>query len=180
MATTELLRAEDLLSPDVEGHGWELVRGRLVEVPLVGAQHGVAAVRVASLLLPHADRHGGYVGVEIGYILARDPDTLRGPDVSYLRPGRLPESGPPRTFLEGPPDLAVEILSPGDRPTAVADKLRDYLDAGTPLVWILDCAARTVAVHTGTGPPTVLGPDDILDGGDVLPGFTVRVGEIFA
>lgn len=120
----------------------------------------------------------GYVGAESGFITARDPDTIRAPDVSYVRAERIPEDVP-EGFWELAPDLAVEVVSPGDTAVEVREKVREYLAAGVPMVWVMYPGTREVIVHTADGLARAYGPDDVLEGLDLLPGFRCRVAELF-
>lgn len=103
---------------------------------------------------------------------------MRGPDVSFVRQERLPSVTARRGFHEGAPDLAVEIVSPGDRPAQVAAAVRDYLAAGTPLVWVVDPRVRSITVHQ-SAKRTRLRDGDRLDGAEILPGLEIDVREIF-
>lgn len=179
MVVQQALSATDLARLPATVGRRALVRGELVEMAPPGAEHGEIAVRLASRLAALVEREGlGVVRVESGYVLARDPDTVRGPDVSFVRHERLPSVAARRGFHEGPPDLAVEIVSPGDRPAQVAAAVRDYLAAGTPLVWVVDPRMRLITVHQGAQ-RTRLRDGDRLDGTDVLPGLEIDVREIF-
>ena len=115
---------------------------------------------------------------ETGFLLARNPDTVLAPDISFVRTERLPTAAA-EGFFPGPPDLAVEVISPGDRRTEIAQKVRRWLGHGTRLVWVVDPVARTVAVHEPSGTVRLLGTEDRLTGGDVVRGFAVRVRELF-
>jgi Uma2 family endonuclease len=119
-----------------------------------------------------------FVGAEVGFKLASNPDTVRGPDIAVIRRDRVP-SPTPRGFVTGPPDLAVEVLSPGDRPGDVQQKVAEYLARGVSLVVVIDPEASTVSVSRGSTAPVVLSDDDILDLGEVVPGFRCSVREIF-
>ncbi|MGE0544684.1 MAG: Uma2 family endonuclease [Dehalococcoidia bacterium] len=103
--------------------------------------------------------------------------TVRAPDVWFVRAERVPEEALDE-FFPGGPDLAIEVLSPSDRFAAVVEKARDYLAAGTRLVWVIDPKGRTAAVFYPDGAARLLSEDDALEGGDVLPGFTVRVRDL--
>ena len=116
----------------------------------------------------------------VGYILDRDPDLLRIPDVSFIAWARVPDEDIPEGFWPGAPDLAVETVSPHDRANDVHDKVREYLESGTRLVWVLWPKPRSVTAHTPDGVTRELDSDDELLGGDVLPGFRVQVAELFA
>lgn len=161
-----------------DGSKEELVRGEIETMPPTKGRHGFVQVRFARIIGNFVDEHRlGWVVTESGVILDRDPDTVRGPDVSYYSLARHPQ--PPGDYFAIPPDLAVEVLSPDDRPGRVRDKIAQYVAAGVVLVWLADPEARTVTVYTGTLPGTKLGEADTIDGGTVLPGFTARVADFF-
>jgi Uma2 family endonuclease len=174
-----LLTAEDLYGLPDEGEDYELVEGRLVVSEPPGWTHGDIAASFAAVLVPFVRARGlGRVVVESGYVLARGPDTVRGPDVSFVRADRLPAREVAHRFYEGAPDLAIEIVSPDDRAPEIARKVSNYLTGGTRAVWVVYPRTRTVVVHPDDGPPRLHGPDDAIDGGDVLPGFTAPVAEL--
>lgn len=100
--------------------------------------------------------------------------------MAFVAKGRLPQGPAPQGFPRLAPDLAVEIVSPSNTWADVAAKIRDYLEAGTRLVWIVDPRSRTVTVQASGAAPQVLSADEELEGRDVLPGFTIRVGQLFA
>jgi Uma2 family endonuclease len=184
-ATPTPMTAEQLLAlPTRDGNRdrrYELVRGRLRVMEPPGGAHGWLAVRLAARLLAFVEpRALGDVFTETGFVLARGPDTVRGPDVSFVRAGRLPVGDLPAGYLELAPDLAVEIRSPTDRRGGIEEKLGDYFAAGTPLVWLVDPARRTVAVRTPDGDDQIVREGDTLDGGEVLPGFTLTLADLFA
>lgn len=166
--------------PD-DGLRHELVAGIVVSEPLPGFRHARLIIRIGRLIDTYVQAHalGTVVGGDGGFVLARSPDTVRGPDVAFVSREREGERDPPRAF-EGPPDLAVEILSPSDRTRAVREKVSQYLAAGTRIVWVVDPEARTVAVHRPRCGPLTLGGEDFLDAGDVIPGLRIPVEEIFA
>jgi len=146
-----------------------------------GGLHGVIQGQIVFLLKQWARvGPGGVVGSESGFVLARDPDTVRGPDVFYIGPSRIPPGGPPVAFWEGPPDLAVEVVSPSNTPAELRDWVGDFLAAGTTLVWVVHPLAGTVEVHRSGQPVRTLTATDRLTGFDVLPGFDVAVPELFA
>jgi Uma2 family endonuclease len=170
----------DLYRMPDDGRLYELEAGRLVSEPVPGARHGRVAAVLVELLGSFA--RGRELGVvlsnDAGYVLAREPDTVRGPDVSFISRKRYAEFGDLPAAFPGPPDLAVEVLSPGNTPPEIHAKVADYLAAGTRLVWVVDPETERAAVYRSLLSPRTLGPDDELDGEDVLPGFRVRVGEI--
>lgn len=164
--------------PEEDLYRVELVRGRLVRSPRPAPLHGALTIRIGRKLdefVEHAG--GGVVLADVGAILARDPDTVRGPDIAFYSTDRIPESGYSGGFW-GPPDLAVEILSPSNRSPDVTAKVADYVAAGVRLVWVLDPQARSVAVHRPGAPTRVLRSDGILEGEDVLPGFRLPLAAV--
>jgi Uma2 family endonuclease len=180
MTTTEpLITAEYLLRTPGLGR-CELVRGELIMMSPAGAEHGLIIFRIGGPLWTYVSRTGlGEVfGAETGFHIAHDPDTVRAPDVAFVALDRLP-SPPPRGFFPGPPDLAVEVISPDDRQSEVLAKVQDWLDAGCRVVWLVDPRRQTVSVYQGGGEAQVLGLSDTLVGGPLLPGFSLAVAEIF-
>jgi Uma2 family endonuclease len=160
---------------------YELSAGWVLSEPHPGFDHGWVCSNVAWILSSFVrPRELGFVLVgEAGYLLARRPPTVRIPDVSFVSKERgldLADSSAP---FPGAPDLAVEVLSPANRPGEMHAKVADYLAAGCPLVWVVDYPRRTITVHRNLLFPEFLGEDDLLGGGDVLPGFSVAVREVF-
>jgi Uma2 family endonuclease len=181
MAESRLVTAEELERMGGRGHLFELVRGELVPVNPPGAEHGeLAAVMAAELISYVRPRGLGRVYVESGFVLTRGPDTVRGPDVSFVSREREAAAGQRRGFLRAAPDLAVEIWSPDNSMPSPRAKAREYLAAGTRRVWLIDPRHRVVEVHTPDRPVTTLATSDTLDGGEVLPGFALPLSRLFA
>jgi Uma2 family endonuclease len=159
---------------------YELVEGRLVPMSPVNFAHGRAVVQLAYLLTAHLKKQpSGVAVVESGFTLATDPDTVRGPDVAFLRQERAP-APKTRGFPKIAPDAVFEVLSPEDRPGEVRKKIAEYLESGVGLVVIVDPDERTVIIHrSGTQPVTLRDASSVADLGDAIPGFTCRVGEMF-
>jgi Uma2 family endonuclease len=174
---TPLVTAEELeRSPD---RWFELVEGRLVRVSPVGFRHGKVVMNLGFLLMQHPDaRRLGYVVTEVGFKLASNPDTVRAPDLAFVRHERVPVPNP-KGFVDGPPDFAVEALSPGDKPAALRTKVREYLASGVPAVLTLESDEDVVTVYRPGRAPITLGADDTLDLDDVIAGFRCRVGDLF-
>ena len=164
------------------GKRTELVGGGLVVMAPAGGRHGQVTHTLALFIGVHVrNRNLGRVfAAETGFVLRRDPDTVRAPDVAFVAHGRLGVEETPAGFLELAPDLAVEVVSPGDSTAAIRDKVRDWLDAGTRLVWMVRPRTRTVDVHRAARPAETLRDGDVLDGGSVLEGFAVPVRDLFA
>jgi Uma2 family endonuclease len=160
---------------------YELVRGvpRVSEPP--GGLHGRIAAAIAARLTDHVERLGlGTVLIEAGYLLAREPDTVRGPVISFVSTARLSPDQIPVQFIRGAPDLAVEILSPADRWFEIEEKVTDYLAAGARQVWLVDPRERRLIVRYVDRPSRVLTDRDILDGEDVVPGFALDLADILS
>ena len=181
VSAQQLLTATDYWQLPDNGVQRALVRGEVVETMPPGGRHGVIAAILATLLRLWA-RSGprGVVGVESGFTLTHNPDTVRGPDVFYVRPDRIPRSGIPEAFWEIAPDLAVEVVSPTETAEEIREKVRDFLAAGTPLVWVIYPRTQEVVVHTPDGLARTLSVDETLSAPDVLPGFSCTVAELFA
>jgi Uma2 family endonuclease len=160
---------------------YDLVRGWLVREPLAGGEHGDIAMELAGALWTHVKRNrlGRVFAAETGFILAEDPPTVRGPDVAFVATERLPPGRWPKGYVRLAPDLAAEVVSPANRWTDVAAKVRDYFEAGTRLVWIVDPPRSAVTVHRPGRSPEVLGEDDFLSGDEIVPGFQVKVSDLF-
>ena len=159
----------------------ELVRGELRVTPLPGPRHGGVCSNLLARLMPYvAERRLGRVFADgVGFRLLALPQTVRGPDVSFVRAERMPAALAARGFLEMAPDLVVEVLSPSETASRLEEKLSDYRAAGTPLIWVIDPDQRTVMVISAGAPVRWLREDDAIDGGTVVPGFRCRVAELF-
>lgn len=176
------MTADELLALPEDGIRRELVEGELREMTPAGFQHGRIAGNIAGELRNHVRAHllGVIATAEAAYRLAVDPDTVRSPDVSFVRRERIEEVGDPTGFWPGAPDLAVEVISPSERYSDVTAKIEEYLAAGTAMVVVVDPPQRLVTVYRSRTDVAVLTEDDVLHGGDVVPGWTLPVREIFA
>jgi Uma2 family endonuclease len=182
MATTEHITTAEQLLLRAPGLGrCELLRGELIMMSPAGARHGRIVANITGPLIVFVKQKalGRVYGAETGFWIGRKPDTVRAPDVAFVSNDRL-GGEPERGFFEGPPDLAVEVLLPEDRPGEVAAKVQDWLAAGCRLVWVVDPQTQSVPIHRHGGTGVVLGAEDQLGGEDLVPGFTLPVTEIFA
>jgi Uma2 family endonuclease len=179
-SSSELLTAEDLFSLPRTFSRPELINGRLVEVPPSGGLHGLAHSAVGAVLVLYTEQTGqGAVFGRLGFVFSRNPDTVRAPDVSFISSEQLRERPIRDGYYEGYPDLAVEVISPNDRMRDVEEKVQQYFDAGTRLVWLVRPEARVVMVRYPDGRGQMLRESEVLSGEDVLPGFEVKLTELF-
>jgi Uma2 family endonuclease len=178
---TSLITAEELESMVQPDARTELVRGEIVKMSPAGFEHGAIALAIAAFLRAFVRQHklGTVCAAETGFILTRDPDTVRAPDAAFVAAERVARQQRKEGFFEGPPDLAVEVVSPGDTDEEVEARILDYLGAGTQLVWIVRPKTRTITVYRSLKNVRVLTTQDSLEGDDVLPGFSIPVAEVF-
>jgi Uma2 family endonuclease len=176
MATPDLLTADELLALNIPDKRTELVRGRLIVREPAGFRHGVVAAELTARLAGFVKTHalGVVVAAETGFKLFSNPDTVRAPDVGFIRTARVPNPLP-RGYADVAPDLAVEVLSPDDRAGEVLAKVSDWLSAGCQLVWVIDPERRLARVYRADGNESFVSADGALDGEDVLPGFVCTV-----
>ncbi|MDE0076034.1 MAG: Uma2 family endonuclease [Caldilineaceae bacterium] len=181
VTTEKLLTADELLHLYSQGVRGELLRGVLCETMPAGVRHGKTVIKLSFQLEAFVEprQMGTILASDVGFLLERDPDTVREPDVAFISARRLPPDQDVPGYFEGPPDLAVEIASPSDSPRQLFDKARMWISFGVPLVWTVDPEARTLDVHQPNQPLVRLSADDMLDGGQVLPGFSCNVRDIF-
>jgi Uma2 family endonuclease len=179
MPATALVTALDLERLTPANKLSELVRGVMIVREPPGYLHGVVTARLTGILLNHVgDRGIGQVlAGDPGFKLFSNPDTVRAPDVAFVRRERLPDE-PPAGFASFAPDLVVEVLSPGDRPGEVLAKVGDWLSAGSALVWVVDAERRHARVYRADGSEDVVPAEGALSGEDVLPGFTCPLSSL--
>jgi Uma2 family endonuclease len=174
-----LMTVEDLENLPDDSYRHELVCGHLIAEPLPSHWHDRTRRRLERILEQFVEARGlGEVFGEAGYVLARNPDTARGPDISFVSRERLSDFDD-RHFFSGAPDLAIEILSPSNRRGEMHAKVADYLAAGTRLVWVVDPERKTVTTYRTLLAPVRLEVPAILEGDDVLPGLSVPLETVF-
>jgi Uma2 family endonuclease len=180
-STQQLMTAEEVLSLPDDGLRHELIAGELRAMAPSGEEHGGVAMTFGILLGQYVRTHrlGRVLAAETGFLLTQNPDTVRVADVAFIGRARA-GTGPVRGYRPGTPDLAAEVVSPNDRPAEVAEKVATWLAHGTRMVIVLDPFRRTVAVHRSFTEVRYLTADEVLDGGDVVPGWRVPVRELFA
>ena len=176
-----LLTADDLAKQPDDGTRYALVKGVLQKMPPAGFEHGICAAEIGSRLNVHVKTHQlGYVcGAETGFKIAQNPDTVRAPDAAFVRQASIERQGIVKGYWEGAPDLAIEVISPGDTYAEVSEKVEEWLTAGCRMVWVINPRRETVEVYRPNVDFTILHRTDTLDGGDVVEGFQCRVQDIF-
>jgi Uma2 family endonuclease len=179
--TTQLMTAEELLRLPDDSCRHELVKGELITMTLPGEEHGAVIINVAAPLALYVKRNllGVVYGAETGFQIERNPDTVLGPDVAFVRRDRVEKTAISKGYRFGAPDLVVEVISPSDSIKKVERKVQLWLSAGARLLWRVEPKTRTVIVYEGTNAMTVFGEVDELTGGDVVPGFRLPIAEIF-
>lgn len=182
--TTEATRltAADLFCLPDDGRRYELLDGVLVEMAPPGGEHGSVSFEVAFALGAHvkAGALGQVLINDVGIVLGRDPDRVRGPDVCFIAANRIPAGGIPKTYVEVVPDLIVEVISPTDTATEVQDKIMEWLRAGARLVWAVYPNTRQVVAYRSPSDVRIYSGSDLIDAEPVLPGFSCPVAAFFA
>ena len=180
VTNNKLMTAEELLMlPKGDARRFELIRGVLIEKMPTGDPHG-ESVNLTGYALPHyarSHRYGVVRSGDPGYRLESDPDTVRAPDVAWFAPGRLIRGR--RGYPEIAPDLAIEIKSPSNSWPEIISKAQMWLCYGSREAWVGDPETVSVRIYRPNAAPVVLGADDVLDGGDLLPGFSIPVRDLF-
>ena len=174
--------AEQLWKLPDDGLRRELVRGQLRVMTPAGAEHGRVAATVGSLMNAHVRRavSGVTFAAETGFVLARDPDTVRAPDAAFVSKERADTVGRTVKYWPAAPDFAVEVVSPDDSSREVEEKALDWLHAGSVAVLVLDPSRRTATVYRGQVAARVYREHDTLELGDAVPGWRVAVADLFA
>lgn len=176
MTVDELLHLPD----DRSGTRYELVCGRLVCMSPASMRSNTIAMRIVRRLGNFVELYklGETGGSEGGFLLRSNPDTVRAPDGWFIRADRIPPGGIPHGYWPGAPDLAIEVLSPTDRPGEVWQRVADYIGAGTRIVWVVDPDMSAAVVFRPSGLPSFVHEDGALDGEDVLPGFSLSLADV--
>ncbi len=179
--TLELLTAEEFAARPDPGYPEELVRGRIVAMPVPDRRHGYVCLKAGRILGGFVDEHdlGRVMSNDSGIITERGPDTVRGADVCYYSYARLPRGPLVKGYGPEVPELVVEVRSPSQRWRDLHEKVTEYLNAGVPAVVVLDPGPATAHVFGADDPPRTLGAEDELTLPGLLEGFRVRVGRLF-
>jgi len=181
--TERAITADELIElPDDAGVRYELSRGRLICTAYASYLPGQIGGRIMTDVFSFVKAHqlGEAGSGDTGFRLASQRDTVRAPDAWFIRAERIHAAGAFKGFFPGPPDLAIEVLSPSDRFQLVAGRIRDYMESGTPLLWVFDPEAQHVTIFRPNQPVRFLDATDTLDGEDVLPRFTLPLTALCA
>ena len=183
---TRPLTVEEFFSlPDDDGIERMLIQGRLWEKPMTKRNkwHSSCEAAIARLIgnwvMSQPKPRGKVFSGEAGFVLRGMPGSAVGIDVAYARHDVISRSEVDTRMIDGPPDLAVEILSPSDKQDEIIAKVREYLDVGVPLVWIVEPVFQTVTVYRPNERPQLFSGTDVLTGGIHMPGLEITVNEIF-
>ena len=179
--SSTITTADELLRLPDDGFRYELVRGELRQTTPSGYAHGVMVGNLTAALGAFVRAHqlGHICAAETGFKISRQPDTVRAPDIAFIRQARRGSDPLPEGFYEGAPDLAVEVLSPSDTLPHVEEKVGQWLRAGCAMVWVVNPKNRSVTVHKAAEAERMLGEAETLDGDELLPGFAIAVADIF-
>jgi len=177
----KLLTAEEMFDLPQNERKAELIKGEIIYMAPTGGVHGVIGIRLGWRLGQYVEQNdlGVVCAAETGFVLEREPDTVRTPDVSFISKDKIPETGIPEKYWNIPPELAVEVLSPSECMSDVLDKVNEYFQAGTKIVWVIVPKTETVIVYRPDGSVKRLTKDDEVDGEDVVTGFRCPINEIF-
>jgi len=180
--STALMTAEELLRLPRGQFRYELINGELKTMSPAGHNHGRIAIRIASPLAQFVwkNKLGEVFAAETGFRLRSNPDTVLAPDASYISEPRATQFKQTEGYWPGAPDLAVEVVSPGESKSAVRAKVLQWLGFGVRQVWVVDLKHETVTIHRSPEKATTLARDETLEVPDLLQGFRISVAEIFA
>ena len=178
--STALMTAEELMQLPDDDLRHELINGELITMPLPKLPHGRSATRIGVSLAQFVlENELGEVFANSGFQLTWTPDTVVGPDISFVSKERLQQTGDVQGYWQGPPDLAIEIYSPGYRPGKVRDRISRLLSVGAKQVWIVALKDSTVAVYRSESDVTTFSGSDYLEAQDLFPGFRISLEKIF-
>jgi Uma2 family endonuclease len=180
-STTQPVTAEELQRLSPRGSRYRLIKGELRTMPPAGGEHGSVAMHLAASLYQavSAGHLGRVYAAETGFLLATNPDTVLAPDAAFIRQERVEQIGNVTGFIPAAPDLAVEVISPHDTYTEVEEKVSLWLQHGVQMVAVVNPRRHAVTVYRPGQAILFLTEDDELSGDDVVPGWSIRVQDLF-
>ena len=178
---TTTMTADELLKMPHNNMRYELIKGELFEMSPAGSTHGKIAARIGAHLLLFVEENnlGVVYAAETGFVIDTHPDTVRAPDASFVTQMRIDTLGNTEGFFPGAPDLAVEVISPNDTYTQVADKALEWLRAGTQMVIVIDPNKKTATIYKDLDDIVILTELQTIDGGSLLPGWSLSLQDLF-
>ena len=179
--STALMTAAELMELPDDGFRYELINGELEKMPPPGHPHGRTALRLSVYLGQFIldQGLGEAFASETGFKLTSNPDTVLAPDFAFVTNEHYAEGSKTEGYWPGPPDLAVEVLSPSDRPGKVKLKISRWFSFGTKQLWIVDPKQRTVTIYRSESDVTTFSGSDDLEAQDLFPGFRISLDKIF-
>ena len=180
MPATQAMTIEEFAEISQPGR-FDLINGEVLHLPPAGGEHGEVAGEIGRVIgnIVVEKGLGRFYAAETGFVLDATTHTVLAPDVAFIQESRLPPRSERRGFVPAVPDLVVEVVSPSSRVGDVNDNVAAYLEAGVRLVWLVEPVRGRVIAYTADRRATLLVENDSLDGGDVLPGFTLPIADIF-
>ncbi len=178
---TRIMTASELLAMPDDGRRYELVQGTLRMMSPAGGRHGRIALKLARRLGDYVEQHdlGATFAAETGFLLERDPDTVRAPDVAFVSHARLGNFADLPGYLPIAPDLVAEVVSPSDRSSEIEEKTIGWLSAGVAVVLVVDPQTKTIRDYRATHGMRVY-TEGAIDLGEAITGFRLDVSELFA
>jgi len=176
------MTAEELLRLPRGQFRYELINGELKTMSPAGHNHGRITMRIAAPLAQFVweNKLGEVFAAETGFKLTWDPDTVLAPDVSFISEKRAKDLKQSKGYWPGPPDLAVEVISPSERKTEVKTKALQWLHYGAKQVWVVDLKQETVTIYRTSSEVVTLSKEEELSAEDLIPGFSIGIADIFA
>lgn len=181
VTSTALMTAAELMQLPDDGFRYELINGELEKMPPPGLPHGRIAFRLSVYLGQFILEHGlgEAFAPETGFKLTSNPDTVLAPDFAFVTNARFVEVGKTEGYGAGAPDLAVEVLSPSDRPGKVKQTIARWISFGTRQIWVVDPKYNTVTIYRSQSDITTFSGSDYLEAPDLFPGFRISLDKIF-
>lgn len=185
MSTVSLTTAEQLLRISAEasmrGERCELVDGEVRFMSPGGWLHGdvIGALHSELGIFVRQNKLGKVFGAETGFVLSRNPDTVRAPDIAFVSQANIPSDLPDAGYWPAAPDLAVEVISTNDRAGDIDAKIETWLDSGVQVVWVVDPHLKIVTAYRSRTEVATFTRNDMLEGFELLAGFSLLVSDIF-